>query len=390
MRRCLTLYGLTAILGVSGVYGQEQGKNDGQKAPGQKVPVEGVKTPPSPGKTNATGGSKKIGGVQIKPIEVKEGQPIAKTKIIVLDEDFIGELPENIHDYMIEIKDLPLFKLLAMVKIIPVILKDDVGEVRIGQIFLDGSALSSLVEFLPDVLDGVEIKKTTGSQGDVAIFSRSKAKTAEVNAAASGFSQERQVVPVNLSSYFGTAKEDDKDRKIKDLRDAIQMAFNMKAKGDGGKVGSVDFSFHGAMELGFLSGTPQDLAFAMMTLQTLGIKTPTGSSYFYPVNNYNPVNYTGSGAMAPPLVPVPPGSVLRTEVRGQKIPMVPGISNGGGMMNPPIPMIAGQALTGSNNLVNPQEILATLKKNQEQIAAMEATIRKLQQELETAKKGAGK
>ena len=280
------------------MYGQESGKNDGQKAESQKVPVEGVKTPPSPGKTNATGGSKVIGGVQIKPIEVKEGQPIAKTKIIVLDEDFIGELPENIHDYMIEIKDLPLFKLLAMVKVIPVILKDDVGEVRIGQIFLDGSALSSLVEFLPDVLDGVEIKKTTGSQGDVAIFSRSKAKTAEVNAAASGFSQERQVVPVNLSSYFGTAKEDDKDRKIKDLRDAIQMAFNMKAKGDGGKVGSVDFSFHGAMELGFLSGTPQDLAFAMMTLQTLGIKTPTVSSYFYPVN------YTGSGAIAPPLVPL--------------------------------------------------------------------------------------
>ncbi|MCY2938724.1 MAG: hypothetical protein NTV55_10255 [Planctomycetota bacterium] len=382
MRRCLTLYGLTAILGVSGVYGQEQGKNDGQKAPGQKVPVEGVKTPTSPGKTNATVGSKVIGGVQIKPIEVKEGQPIAKTKIIVLDEDFIGELPENIHDYMIEIKDLPLFKLLALVKVIPVILKDDVGEVRIGQIFLDGSALSSLVEFLPDVLDGVEIKKTTGSQGDVAIFSRTKAKTAEVNAAASGFSQERQVVPVNLSSYFGTAKEDDKDRKIKDLRDAIQMAFNMKAKGDGGKVGSVDFSFHGAIELGFLCGTPQDLAFAMMTLQTLGIKTPTVSSYFYPVN------YTGSGAMAPPLVPLE--SVLGTEVRGQKIPMVPGIPNGGGMMNPLIPMRAGQALTGSNNLVNPQEILATLKKNQEQIAAMEATIRKLQQELETAKKGAGK
>ena len=377
MRRCLTLYGLTAILGVSGVYGQEQGKNDGQKAPGQKVPVEGVKTPTSPGKTNATVGSKVIGGVQIKPIEVKEGQPIAKTKIIVLDEDFIGELPENIHDYMIEIKDLPLFKLLAMVKVIPVILKDDVGEVRIGQIFLDGSALSSLVEFLPDVLDGVEIKKTTGSQGDVAIFSRTKAKTAEVNAAASGFSQERQVVPVNLSSYFGTAKEDDKDRKIKDLRDAIQMAFNMKAKGDGGKVGSVDFSFHGAIELGFLCGTPQDLAFAMMTLQTLGIKTPTVSSYFYPVN------YTGSGAIAPPLV------LLE---KGQKIPLVPGIPNGGGIKNPPIPipMIAGQGLTGSNNLVNPQEILATLKKNQEQIAAMEATIRKLQQELETAKKGAGK
>ncbi len=377
MRRCLTLYGLTAILGVSGVYGQEQGKNDGQKAPGQKVPVEGVKTPTSPGKTNATVGSKVIGGVQIKPIEVKEGQPIAKTKIIVLDEDFIGELPENIHDYMIEIKDLPLFKLLALVKVIPVILKDDVGEVRIGQIFLDGSALSSLVEFLPDVLDGVEIKKTTGSQGDVAIFSRTKAKTAEVNAAASGFSQERQVVPVNLSSYFGTAKEDDKDRKIKDLRDAIQMAFNMKAKGDGGKVGSVDFSFHGAIELGFLCGTPQDLAFAMMTLQTLGIKTPTVSSYFYPVN------YTGSGAIAPPLV------LLE---KGQKIPLVPGIPNGGGIKNPPIPipMIAGQGLTGSNNLVNPQEILATLKKNQEQIAAMEATIRKLQQELETAKKGAGK
>ena len=377
MRRCLTLYGLTAILGVSGVYGQEQGKNDGQKAPGQKVPVEGVKTPTSPGKTNATVGSKVIGGVQIKPIEVKEGQPKAKTKIIVLDEDFIGELPENIHDYMIEIKDLPLFKLLAMVKVIPVILKDDVGEVRIGQIFLDGSALSSLVEFLPDVLDGVEIKKTTGSQGDVAIFSRTKAKTAEVNAAASGFSQERQVVPVNLSSYFGTAKEDDKDRKIKDLRDAIQMAFNMKAKGDGGKVGSVDFSFHGAIELGFLCGTPQDLAFAMMTLQTLGIKTPTVSSYFYPVN------YTGSGAIAPPLV------LLE---KGQKIPLVPGIPNGGGIKNPPIPipMIAGQGLTGSNNLVNPQEILATLKKNQEQIAAMEATIRKLQQELETAKKGAGK
>ncbi len=377
MRRCLTLYGLTAILGVSGVYGQEQGKNDGQKAPGQKVPVEGVKTPTSPGKTNATVGSKVIGGVQIKPIEVKEGQPIAKTKIIVLDEDFIGELPENIHDYMIEIKDLPLFKLLALVKVIPVILKDDVGEVRIGQIFLDGSALSSLVEFLPDVLDGVEIKKTMGSQGDVAIFSRTKAKTAEVNAAASGFSQERQVVPVNLSSYFGTAKEDDKDRKIKDLRDAIQMAFNMKAKGDGGKVGSVDFSFHGAIELGFLCGTPQDLAFAMMTLQTLGIKTPTVSSYFYPVN------YTGSGAIAPPLV------LLE---KGQKIPLVPGIPNGGGIKNPPIPipMIAGQGLTGSNNLVNPQEILATLKKNQEQIAAMEATIRKLQQELETAKKGAGK
>ena len=377
MRRCLALFGLTAILGVSGVYGQESGKNDGQKAESQKVPVEGVKTPPSPGKTNATGGSKVIGGVQIKPIEVKEGQPIAKTKIIVLDEDFIGELPENIHDYMIEIKDLPLFKLLAMVKIIPVILKDDVGEVRIGQIFLDGSALSSLVEFLPDVLDGVEIKKTTGSQGDVAIFSRSKAKTAEVNAAASGFSQERQVVPVNLSSYFGTAKEDDKDRKIKDLRDAIQMAFNMKAKGDGGKVGSVDFSFHGAIELGFLCGTPQDLAFAMMTLQTLGIKTPTVSSYFYPVN------YTGSGAIAPPLVSLE---------KGQKIPLVPGIPNGGGIKNPPIPipMIAGQGLTGSNNLVNPQEILATLKKNQEQIAAMEATIRKLQQELETAKKGAGK
>ena len=92
--------------------------------------------------------------------------------------------------------------------------------------------------------------------------------------------------------------------------------------------------------------------------------------------------------MAPPLVPLE--SVLGTEVRGQKIPMIPGIPNGGGMMNPPIPMIAGQALTGSNNLVNPQEILATLKKNQEQIAAMEATIRKLQQELETAKKGAGK
>ena len=357
------------------MYGQESGKNDGQKAESQKVPVEGVKTPPSPGKTNATGGSKVIGGVQIKPIEVKEGQPIAKTKIIVLDEDFIGELPENIHDYMIEIKDLPLFKLLAMVKVIPVILKDDVGEVRIGQIFLDGSALSSLVEFLPDVLDGVEIKKTTGSQGDVAIFSRSKAKTAEVNAAASGFSQERQVVPVNLSSYFGTAKEDDKDRKIKDLRDAIQMAFNMKAKGDGGKVGSVDFSFHGAIELGFLCGTPQDLAFAMMTLQTLGIKTPTVSSYFYPVN------YTGSGAIAPPLVSLE---------KGQKIPLVPGIPNGGGIKNPPIPipMIAGQGLTGSNNLVNP--ILATLKKNQEQVAAMEATIRKLQQELETAKKGAGK
>jgi len=384
MRRCLALFGLTAILGVSGVYGQESGKNDGQKAESQKVPVEGVKTPLIPGKTNATGGSKVIGGVQIKPIEVKEGQPIAETKIIVLDENFKGELPHNIHDYMIVIQDLPLFKLLAMVKVVPVILKDDVGEVRIGQIFLDGSALSSLVEFLPDVLDGVEIKKTTGSQGDVAIFSRSKAKTAEVNAAASGFTQERQVVPVNLSSYFGTGKEDDKDRKIKDLRDAIQMAFNMKAKGDGGKVGSVDFSFHGAIELGFLCGTPQDLAFAMMTLQTLGIKTPTVSSYFYPVN------YTGFGAMAPPLVPVPPGSVLRTEMRGQKIPMVPGIPNGGGMMNPPIPMIAGQALTGSNNLVNPQEILATLKKNQEQIAAMEATIRKLQLELETAKKGAGK
>jgi ABC-type transporter Mla subunit MlaD len=53
-------------------------------------------------------------------------------------------------------------------------------------------------------------------------------------------------------------------------------------------------------------------------------------------------------------------------------------------------VVSGQALTGSNTLVNAQEVLATLKKNQEQIAAMEATIRKLQQELETAKKGAGK
>lgn len=72
------------------------------------------------------------------------------------------------------------------------------------------------------------------------------------------------------------------------------------------------------------------------------------------------------------------------------IPMVPGIPNGGGMMNPNISVVSGQALTGSNTLVNAQEVLATLKKNQEQIAAMEATIRKLQQELETAKKGAGK
>jgi ABC-type transporter Mla subunit MlaD len=70
--------------------------------------------------------------------------------------------------------------------------------------------------------------------------------------------------------------------------------------------------------------------------------------------------------------------------------MVPGIPNGGGMMNPNISVVSGQALTGSNTLVNAQEVLATLKKNQEQIAAMEATIRKLQQELETAKKGAGK
>jgi len=94
------------------------------------------------------------------------------------------------------------------------------------------------------------------------------------------------------------------------------------------------------------------------------------------------------------------------EALGIKTPAVPGNPNGVGMMNPPISSVYGYVLPGTNNRVNTQESLATLKKtqeqigaldslatlkkNQEQIAALEATIRKLQQELETAKKGAGK
>ena len=389
MRRCLALFGLTAVLGVPGVYGQEPGKNDGQTAAGQKVPVEGVKTPPSPGKTNATGGNKVIGGALIQPNEVKVGQPIAQNKIIVLDDNFKGVLPSNIQDYTIEIRDLPISKLLTTVKAGPVVLKDDVGVVRIGQILLDGSALSSLVESLPNVVEGVEIKKTTGSQGSLAILSRTKPAGVEVTATASGFTQERQVIPVNLSSYFGTAQGDEKHRKIKDLQEAIEMAFNMKAKADSGKVGKVDFLFHGPIELGFLSGTPQDLAFALTLLEALGIKTPSVS--------WNSLLMGNSGSVSRALPYVPPGNRGSTVPRQEismvpaiPIPMVPGIPNGGGMMNPNISVVSGQALTGSNTLVNAQEVLATLKKNQEQIAAMEATIRKLQQELETAKKGAGK
>ena len=193
--------------------------------------------------------------------------------------------------------------------------------------------------------------------------------------------QESQVIPVNLSSYLGTAKESEKDRKIKDLRETIEMAFSMKAKGDGKKAGKVEILVHGATELGFLSGTPQDLAFAMMVLQALGIKTPAVSTQSHSVD------LTGPGSLGSQYIPrdyrVSPG-------QGVKIPMVSGISNNGAMMNPPIAAVSGHALPGTNGMLNPQEMLPILKKNQEQIAALEGTIRRLEQELENAKKGAGK
>lgn len=400
MHRKMACLVMAGTLGVCSGYGQVAGKDGSQKSVEPKKAVVGSELPvtePSQkaDKPNPSGVAKPA----IKPtVALPDAKPVKNLtgKFIVLDEGFEGVLPENLGDYKVEINDLTLGKLLGIVKARTVVLKEDVGTVRIGQILLDGSALSSLVDALPDVVEGVEVKKVSGPMGAMTIIGR--AIPARKNGSGAGHmsgdvmagvmavplptpTQESQVIPVNLSSYLGTAKESEKDRKIKDLRETIEMAFIMKAKGDGKKAGKVEILVHGATELGFLSGTPQDLAFAMMVLQALGIKTPAVSTQSHSVD------LTGPGSLGSQYIPrdyrVSPG-------QGVKIPMVSGISNNGAMMNPPIAAVSGHALPGTNGMLNPQEMLPILKKNQEQIAALEGTIRRLEQELENAKKGAGK
>lgn len=343
MRRHLALYVLAGTLGVCSGYGQEPSKKDAPKP------------------ATAT------------------GQKSSPAKVIVLVDDSDVNLPADIHEYQVEIRDIPLSKLLATVKASssgPIALKGDVGEMRTGHVLLDGKGLAHLVESLPDMVDGLEVKKSTPAQGGLIIVSRAKTGPEGFNALVAS-RNERQVIPVNFSAYLGSSKDDSKDRKINDLNEYMELAFAMKAKGDGKKVGKVEIMFHGATELGFLSGTPQDLAFAAMALQALGIKMPAVST------NTNWVDLTGTGWMAP--ATVNSGSRLGI-AHGYRDPMV----SEGRIMNPSITTVTGQPLPGTNKLVITQEIQDALKKNQEQIAALEGTIRRLEQELDAAKKGAKK
>lgn len=348
MRRHLALFVMAGTLGVCTGYGQEPSKKDAPKP------------------ATAT------------------GQKSSPAKVIVLVDDSDVDLPADIHEYQVEIRDIPLSKLLATVKASssgPIALKGDVGEMRTGHVLLDGRGLAHLVESLPDMVDGLEVKKTPPSQGGTIIFSRAKTGGVVLPAAAVP-DTERQVIPVNLRAYMGQFKEDleEQDNSIKMLQISLEKAFLAKAGGDEKKAGKVDLEVHFGTKLGLLAGKSQDLAFAMTVLQALGIKTPAVSM------NSNLSDLPESSWIGPAAVT----SGFRVSTApGQRIPMIPG-GLSGGMMNPTIPMVSGQALSGTNNHLNTQEILATLKKNQEQIANLTATVSKLQQELDAAKKGAGK
>ena len=425
MRRNMACLVMAGTLGVCSGYGQVAEKDSSQKSEEPKKAVVGselpVTEPSQKADKNTPSG---VAKPAIKPaVALPEAKPVKHLtgNRIVLDEGFEGVLPDNLGDFQIEINDLSLGKLLGMVKTRPVVLKEDVGTVRVGHILLDGSALSSLVDTLPEVVEGVEIKRVNGPMGAVVVIGR--ANSARKNEPGGGYApgatmgggmaaplstpaQENQVIPVNLGTYLGVAKGDEKERKIKDLREMIEIAFNMKAKGDGKKSGKVEILFHGPTELGFLSGTPQDLAFAMMTLQALGIKTPAVSTLSNgtgfgqsSVTNYV-VPFRGNPNTADPVY-------VETTLNGKRV---------FGQLNsiPSIPPGAGPAHGSSvlpqiypNPLSNPapglpvaSEILPapalttskidqglSLNDPQKRIAELEAIVSGLKAELEAAKKG---
>jgi len=248
---------------------------------------------------------------------------------------------------------------------------------RIGHVRVDGKGLSKLVESLPDMVDGLEVKKMPASEGGMIVVGRAKTEAEGISTGAPLSNSERHVIPVNLSSYLGTAKGEERKRVISQLKDALDQALLAKAEGDRKKAGKVELQVHEATHLGLVSGKPQDLAFAMEVLQALGIKTPAVSTQLSSVDSTTTSMVAQNPVASGPRVGMG---------QGQRIPMVSGI----GMMNPSITSVTGQPLPGTNKLVITQEIQDALKKNQEQIAALEVMIRRLQQELETAKKGAGK
>lgn len=425
MHRKMACLVMAGTLGVCSGYGQVAGKDGSQKSEEPKKAVVGselpVTEPSQKADKNTPSG---VAKPAIKPaVALPDAKPVKHLtgNRIVLDEGFEGVLPDNLGDFQIEINDLSLGKLLGMVKTRPVVLKEDVGTVRVGHILLDGSALSSLIDSLPEVVEGVEIKRVNGPMGAVVVIGR--ANSARKNESGGGYApgatmgggiaaplstpaQENQVIPVNLGTYLGVAKGDEKERKIKDLREMIEIAFNMKAKGDGKKSGKVEILFHGPTELGFLSGTPQDLAFAMMTLQALGIKTPAVSTLSNgtgfgqsSVTNYV-VPFRGNPNTADPVY-------VETTLNGKRV---------FGQLNsiPSIPPGAGPAHGSSvlpqiypNPLSNPapglpvaSEILPapalttskidqglSLNDPQKRIAELEAIVSGLKAELEAAKKG---
>ena len=423
MRRNMACLVMAGTLGVCSGYGQVAEKDSSQKSEEPKKAVVGSELPvnePSQkaDKTTPSGVAKPA----IKPaVALPDAKPVKHLtgNRIVLDEGFEGVLPDNLGDYLVEIHDLSLGKLLGIVKARPVVLKEDVGTVRVGHILLDGSALSSLVDTLPEVVEGVEIKRVNGPMGAVVVIGR--ANSARKNEPGGGYApgatmgggmaaplstpaQENQVIPVNLGTYLGVAKGDEKERKIKDLREMIEIAFNMKAKGDGKKSGKVEILFHGPTELGFLSGTPQDLAFAMMTLQALGIKTPA-------VSKLNNGTGFGQSSVANYVVPfrANPNTAdpvyVETTRNGRQVFGEPAPASSGGPAYVGHMAVEEQALFipvqglplhGKEGLPNLNQGLPKvapglpLNDQAKRIADLEAIIRGLEAELESAKKKAGK
>lgn len=382
MRRKMASLLMAGTLGACSGYGQVAEKKSTQKAEEPKTVIG----PALPKGDPAQEADKTGPGGEGKPVA---GLPGAKSgfdpssKRITLAADFAGVLPENLGDYQIEIKDLNIGKLLGIVKARPVVLKEDVGSLRIGHLLMDGSALPSLIDSLPDVVEGVEIKRVNGPMGPVTIIGR--ANSARNNGSGAGYApggmmggsmaaplptppaQENLVIPVNLGTYLGTATGDMKERKIKDLRESIEMAFSMKAKGDGKKAGKVEILFHGATELGLFCGTPADLAFAMMTLQALGIKTPA-------VPNLTSIPGSGQPGVANFVVPFRANPTTADPVYSES-----------SLLPTPPPRIPITPLTMPKSAQG-----FPLNDPEKRIVELEGIINGLKAELEAVRKGAGK
>lgn len=330
----------------------------------------------------------KIEGVQVRIFDPEIVEIIQDpAKVIVLDEKFTGKLPENLKEYQVEIKDLPVGKFLSILKSsnnmkdgkATIVLKGDAGELRIGQALVEGDGLVNLVEAMPEIVEGIQVKKSNTAQGQQLIV-LSKAGNVTTIRDLTRVKSGPTMVTANLGDYLAKKGEDGKanpDEKIKALRDAINKAIELQAKAGNKKLGQPQVEVHAPTNLLMLVGQPEEVAVSTQVLEALGLKVAgkaqatvsdelyrrglapaavAGFDVFSSDAAFGPARFA-----SPPLPPMPPKAVQGYNIHVDKV-------------QKEVEKVTKEAMSAAD------------RAKDEAIKALKSELKKAQEELEKAKK----